>query len=83
MEWTLARCTLRPWRRGDEASLVRHANNRKIWLNLRHRFPHPYTPADAGKWVRTASVGVSGRLRRHVTKDGRTGDELVYAVGRP
>jgi RimJ/RimL family protein N-acetyltransferase len=27
----------------DVASLVAQANNRKIWINLRDRFPHPYT----------------------------------------
>lgn len=26
----------------DLESLVRHANNRNIWINLRDRFPHPY-----------------------------------------
>ncbi|WP_338868688.1 GNAT family N-acetyltransferase [Myxococcus stipitatus] len=44
-------CVLRPWRKGDEASLVRHANDRAVWLNLRDRFPHPYTPEDAAWWV--------------------------------
>jgi hypothetical protein len=28
-------CVLRPWRRGDEAALVRYANNRESWRNLR------------------------------------------------
>src|SRR5579871_2714645 len=42
---------IRPWRRSDVAALVRHANNRKIWLNLRDRFPHPYTAADAQAWL--------------------------------
>jgi ribosomal-protein-alanine N-acetyltransferase len=42
---------LRPWRRSDISSLVRYANNRKIWLNLRDVFPHPYTHAEAEKWV--------------------------------
>ena len=51
MELTLARCTLRPWRRGDEPSLVLHANNRSVWLNLRDRFPHPYTAKDADEWI--------------------------------
>ena len=37
--------------------LSRHANNREIWLNLRDRFPHPYTRADAESWVRIASAG--------------------------
>ncbi len=41
---------LRPWKLSDVDALVRHANNRKIWLNLRDRFPHPYTEADARTW---------------------------------
>ena len=32
-------------------SLERSANNRNIWRNLSHRFPHPYTEADAGSWL--------------------------------
>jgi len=51
MEIPLERCTLRPWRRGDEETLVRGANNRKVWLNLRDAFPHPYTLADAFAWI--------------------------------
>jgi RimJ/RimL family protein N-acetyltransferase len=47
----LHQCMLRRWRRGDEASLVRQANNKKIWLNLRDQFPYPYTPADADAWI--------------------------------
>lgn len=43
--------TLRPWRFSDADALVRHANNRKIWLNLRDRFPHPYTEANARAWL--------------------------------
>jgi [ribosomal protein S5]-alanine N-acetyltransferase len=46
---------LRAWRDGDQPSLVRYANNREIWLNLRDRFPYPYTPADAQSWVQFAS----------------------------
>lgn len=44
-------CALRAWRRGDEESLVRHANDRDVWINLRDQFPHPYTPADAQAWI--------------------------------
>jgi [ribosomal protein S5]-alanine N-acetyltransferase len=42
---------LRPWAVGDEPSLVWHANNYKIWRNLRDGFPHPYTLADAKQWI--------------------------------
>ena len=55
MELKLARSTLRPWRVGDEASLVRHANNRRVWRNL-SRLPHPYTAADAEAWITRASA---------------------------
>jgi [ribosomal protein S5]-alanine N-acetyltransferase len=47
-------CLVRSWRAGDEDSLARHANDRGVWLNLRDRFPHPYTPHDAEQWVRFA-----------------------------
>jgi RimJ/RimL family protein N-acetyltransferase len=52
MELRLNRCLLRRWRDGDQAALVRHANNRNVWINLRDRFPHPYTAADAERWIR-------------------------------
>jgi ribosomal-protein-alanine N-acetyltransferase len=39
-------CTVRDWRAEDLPALVRHANNWNIWINLRDRFPHPYTEAD-------------------------------------
>ena len=31
-------------------ALVRFANNRNVWRNLTHRFPHPYTEVDADWW---------------------------------
>jgi RimJ/RimL family protein N-acetyltransferase len=56
VEIRLSRSTLRPWRPGDEPSLVRYANNRNVWINLRDRFPHPYTATDAEAWIDTAGV---------------------------
>lgn len=55
MELKLSRSTLRPWKPGDEESLVRHANSRIIWRNLRDAFPHPYTLADAKRWIKIAN----------------------------
>jgi len=43
--------TLRQWREGDEHSLAAAANNRKIWINLRDAFPHPYTLNNAVLWI--------------------------------
>jgi len=55
IRFQLSTCALREWRRGDEPSLVRHANNRNIWLNVRDTFPHPYSRSDALDWVQLAS----------------------------
>jgi ribosomal-protein-alanine N-acetyltransferase len=49
-------CRVRPWRPGDEPALARHADSRKVWLNVRDVFPHPYTLADAERWVREAAA---------------------------
>jgi [ribosomal protein S5]-alanine N-acetyltransferase len=38
----LQACVVRPWRTTDLDALVRHANSRHIWINLRDRFPYPY-----------------------------------------
>lgn len=54
MRLSLTRCAVRSWEPGDVPSLVRHANNRRIWLNLRDRFPHPYTAHDGVAFVRRA-----------------------------
>jgi ribosomal-protein-alanine N-acetyltransferase len=40
---------------GDVESLVRHADNRKLWINLRDRFPHPYRTQDAERFLDHAS----------------------------
>ena len=55
MELKLSKSLLRSWIPGDLASLVRHANSRVIWRNLRDAFPHPYTPADAKHWIQIAN----------------------------
>jgi RimJ/RimL family protein N-acetyltransferase len=54
MELNLRTCVIRPWRASDVDSLVAHANNRKIWINLRDRFPHPYTARDGRTFIRAA-----------------------------
>ena len=54
MELNCDKCKVRSWHPSDVESIVRHANNRKVWLNLRDRFPHPYTKADAQHWIQSA-----------------------------
>jgi RimJ/RimL family protein N-acetyltransferase len=40
-------CTVRTFHLDDAPNLARHGNDRRIWLNLRDRFPHPYREVDA------------------------------------
>jgi RimJ/RimL family protein N-acetyltransferase len=42
MELHSPQCIVRSYRVTDAPSLTRHGNNRKVWLNLRDRFPHPF-----------------------------------------
>ena len=51
MEIALPIGKVRSWRWQDRDSIVHHANNRNVWLNLRNRFPHPYTIDDAKAWL--------------------------------
>lgn len=43
--------TVRDWQPDDGPSLAEHANDRRIWINLRDGFPHPYSPADAEQFL--------------------------------
>jgi ribosomal-protein-alanine N-acetyltransferase len=57
---------LRRWHTADLEPLVRYANNRQVWLNLKDRFPHPYTEADARAWFAHC--------------DARTGEPTSFAI---
>jgi RimJ/RimL family protein N-acetyltransferase len=50
----LTNAEIRSWQRLDAESLARHANNRKIWRNLRDAFPHPYSLDDAHAFLKLA-----------------------------
>jgi RimJ/RimL family protein N-acetyltransferase len=52
MQLPLRSCEVRTWSASDVPSLVVNADNRRIWANLRDRFPHPYTKADARAFIR-------------------------------
>ena len=59
MELKLKRCTIRDCCLSDAESLAKHANNRNVSINVRDRFPYPYTIEDA-----------KGFLERVVAKEG-------------
>jgi len=54
VELKLAKCLVRSWRENDAPSIASHANNRRVWINLRDRFPHPYTLDDARAFIQAA-----------------------------
>ncbi len=97
MEIVLSRCRLRPCRDGDQAAIVRYANNRRVWLNLRDGFPHPYTQADADAWIRRVAgqdpptqcgievgAGVVGGIGLTLQEDvHRRSAEIGYWLGEP
>ena len=49
------RCFVRPWRLADVDALVRHANNVDVAKQLRDRFPHPYSRANAMAFLKFAT----------------------------
>ncbi len=53
----LGTCRLRPFHIEDAASIARHADDRGVWINLRDRFPHPYTLDDARGWIAHVLAG--------------------------
>lgn len=76
MEIILANCTLREWRRGDERSLVHHANNPNVTRDLADVFPYPYRHDDAVAWI-GRYVGVEPQTQFAIVIDG----EAVGGVG--
>lgn len=60
--------TLRPWAAVDVDALVKNANDRRVWANLRDRFPHPYTREDAEGWI------------AHCAANARPGEGLAIVV---
>ena len=46
--------SLRALRQKDTSALSLLANNKNVWINLRDLFPHPYSLADAKKFISAA-----------------------------
>jgi len=47
--------SLRPLLLSDSKSIAYHANNKLIWINLRDRFPFPYSEKDAITFIEMVS----------------------------
>ncbi len=61
---------LRPWRSEDLDSLVRHANNRNVWIMVRDIFPHPYTRADGEAWLAHCAAHPDPQLQFAIEFEG-------------
>ena len=97
MEIQCLACLLRPLVPADAEALASHANDRDVWLNLRDRFPHPYSLRDAEEYITAVgarplqtSFGIivdgeaAGSVSLMPGKDiERTTAEIGYWLGRP
>jgi RimJ/RimL family protein N-acetyltransferase len=86
---------IREWCRADSDDLALQANDRRVWLNMRDAFPHPYRLEDAERFIATAMAKVpptfiaivaAGRIAGGVgyTLHGdveRVGAEVGYWLG--
>ena len=97
MEISDGNIKLRPLRTNDKNRLAELANNSKVAINLRDGFPHPYTTADAEKFIQTFAVQVpqqifaieycgeyAGNIGLHKATDVyRMSAEIGYFLGEP
>lgn len=88
---------IRAWRAVDAKPLILLADNRKVWINLTDRFPHPYTLGDARRWLKDASMeapprnhalecdgALCGGISIQMGDDLRVGTaEIGYWLGEP
>lgn len=76
MERSIGNYVLRDWRHDDAPSIAKYANNRKIWLNLRDGFPHPYSRQDAEEFIGRALQSAPATLFAIATHD-----EAIGSIG--
>ena len=80
MELKLTRCTIRDWRLDDVESLAKHANNRRVSINLRDRFPYPYRMEDARNFIERAIS--EGQEKSHCIEiDGSAVGSIGITIG--
>lgn len=73
-------CAVRSWRTADAAGLVRHANNPKVAMQLRDRFPHPYTHENAMAFLKFATAA-NEPSNLAIEVDGEAAGAIGYVPG--
>jgi [ribosomal protein S5]-alanine N-acetyltransferase len=71
---------LRHFRPEDAASIARHADDREVWINLRDRFPHPYTLEDARAWIAHVN-SMAPQTDLAIEVDGEAVGAIGYTAG--
>lgn len=79
MRLKLKTCTVRSWEWRDREAIVRHANNRKVSINLRDRFPFPYTDRDARNWL-DAVIGLEPETNFAIDVAGEAVGGIGYTI---
>ncbi len=74
-----ATVTLRDWAPEDAEALAPLANDRRIWLNLRDAFPHPYGIDDAHRFIAMASA-MSPQTYFAILVDGALAGGIGYTL---
>nr|WP_319376158.1 GNAT family N-acetyltransferase [uncultured Methanoregula sp.] len=69
---------LRPWSVADAESVVRHGNNPRIAACMRDGFPHPYTLADANRFIDLAGSTKNLMLAIEVNGEAAGGIGIHY-----
>ena len=77
MQITRAGLLIRDWQPEDAAALAENANDRRIWRNLRDRFPHPYGLADAEAFIAMVRA-MEPPTFFAIVIDGRVGGGIGY-----
>jgi RimJ/RimL family protein N-acetyltransferase len=71
------RCLVRGWRPADADALTKHANNINVARQLRDRFPHPYSRADAVAFLKSAAAAQPTNLAIEVEGEAAGGIGFV------
>jgi RimJ/RimL family protein N-acetyltransferase len=77
MELDAGICRLRPFAPTDRDRLAEVADDQRIWRNLTHRFPHPYTLQHADEWIELCSQKGEPTRNFAIDFDG----QLVGGIG--
>ena len=97
MRIELSQCSIRELIPSDADAMARYGNNRKVWLQLRDRFPHPYRRQDAEAFLHRVAqqspttvwcIDVAGEAAGTIgivpgTDVERIGAEIGYWLGEP